>query len=62
MRTDKGHLNQRVLSSKVAAWEGFPHDAEMTARYGHRDRVDRMRWQVLTLEAPLTVTVRLRAY
>lgn len=43
---DMWHLDQRVLSSKVAAWGGFPHDTEMTVRYGHRDRVDRMRWQL----------------
>ena len=43
---DMWHLDQRVLSSKVAAWPGFPHETEMTLRYGQRDRVDRMRWQV----------------
>jgi hypothetical protein len=43
---DMWHLDQRVLSAKVAAWQGFPSDSEMTSRYGHRDRVDRINWVV----------------
>ena len=43
---DMWHLDQRVLSAKVAAWKGFPSDTEMTSRYGHRDRVDRINWVV----------------
>ena len=43
---DMWHLDQRLLSAKVAAWRGFPELTEMIVRYGHRDRVDRMHWSV----------------
>ena len=43
---DMWHLDQRILSAKLGGWSGFPQLCELTPRFGHRDRVDRMNWSV----------------
>ncbi|EKX35487.1 hypothetical protein GUITHDRAFT_118301 [Guillardia theta CCMP2712] len=40
------HLDQRLWSSKVGAWQHFPGDVELIPRHGSRDRIDRMHWEI----------------
>uniref|UniRef100_A0A7S0F622 Nucleotide-diphospho-sugar transferase domain-containing protein n=1 Tax=Hanusia phi TaxID=3032 RepID=A0A7S0F622_9CRYP len=40
------HLDQRLWSAKVGAWQHFPAEVEFIPRHGSRDRIDRMHWEV----------------